>query len=683
MKLVPGEILLEKYRVLRLIGVGAFGRVYLAEEELSRRKVAIKVLRYDLPELHLEEARERFERESEVWSQLDHPHVVKMYTSGKEGDAICLVLEYMAGGNLRQRIDQDGALPVADALRIGIEIAEALQYVHDHPLDLVHRDVTPRNIMFTADGVAKLMDFGVVQVPGETFTRWAGGEREHPGHPFYRAPEALRSEPLRCSADVYMLGCVIWEMLTGRRYKNRPFGTPSSALRPDVPAEIDRVVKKALLGNANARYQTASEFRAALCAVRNAILQWQRIDEQARLAMKEGDWAEAIELLELLRREDFDKPELDELLERARREMELESLLEDANQALRDKRWKRALKLARALQGERPDFEGLSSVMIAAREGLREEQKRKRRRWPVLLTVWTIALVGLALGFVLAPFFFEVITAPEAMPTREIPMETSGGDASGSFYFTSNRDGKREVYRLDEDGVIRVTYTSGEAESWAPAISPNGSIYFTSDRDGEREVYRLDEEGITQVTFTPGSGESWAPALSPNGSIYFTSNRDGKREVYRINHDGLATVTTTAGGQESWGPAMAPGGSIYFTSDRDGKREVYRLDEEGIARVTFTPGNGESWAPAIAPNGSIYFTSNRDGKRDVYRVNRDGLARVTATAGGHESWAASIAPSGSIHFTSDRNGRREVYRLDGFGTARVTHTPDNHESWLE
>jgi len=126
-----------------------------------------------------------------------------------------------------------------------------------------------------------------------------------------------------------------------------------------------------------------------------------------------------------------------------------------------------------------------------------------------------------------------------------------------------------------------------------------GAVLFTSDRDGKREVYRLTSTAeVQRVTYTPGNTESWSPALAPDDAILFTSDRDGKREVYRLTSTGeVQRATYTPNNGESWSPASAPDDAILFTSDRDGKWEIYRLTSTAeVQRVTYTPNNGESWS---------------------------------------------------------------------------------------
>jgi serine/threonine protein kinase len=291
-------------------------------------------------------------------------------------------------------------------------------------------------------------------------------------------------------------------------------------------------------------------------------------------------------------------------------------------------------------------------------------------------------------GIILALLItFGALYLLDVLPASSTTGAAFPGIRSFEYTYTSNRDGKREVYRLDENGeVVRITNSPGSAESWSPTTSSGGSLLFTSTRAGKREVFRLDKSGDTaRVTNTPGGAESWSPSISARGRTLFTSNRDGKREIYRIDENGeVARVTHTPADAESWSPTLSPSGNLLFTSNRDGKRDIYRIDENGeVARVTHTPGDGESWSATLSPQGKILFTSNRDGKREIYRMDEDGdIARVTHTPADAESWAPIRTPAGSILFTSNRGGKAEIYRLEPSGdVVRVTNTPAHAESW--
>ncbi len=128
----------------------------------------------------------------------------------------------------------------------------------------------------------------------------------------------------------------------------------------------------------------------------------------------------------------------------------------------------------------------------------------------------------------------------------------------------------------------------------------NGSILFTSNRDGKREIYRTDRSGeVVRITYTPGRGESWSPAWGGNYTA-FVSDRDGPQEIYALLAGGvLQRISHTPGGKGSWGPACsAPGQDITFTSDRTGRREIYMIRNEGLLQLSHTPPARESWSPA-------------------------------------------------------------------------------------
>lgn len=261
--LKSGQLLLGKYQIVQALGEGAFGRVHLAEEQLTGREVAIKELRTELPPSQLTEARQRFEREIKIGAGLKHPRIVEMITYEREQTAIYLVQEYLPGKSLHEKLNGD-PLPIDQAVQIARDIAEALAYVHSHKRDLVHRDVSPNNILLETTGRAKLGDFGIVQSPGYSTSRGEGNKAGHPGNVHYCAPEASQIEPLRPSADVFILGAVLWEMLTGRSYKQQESGTSPRQLRPEVPRALESIVMRALKEDPTQRYRNGGAFFDAL-----------------------------------------------------------------------------------------------------------------------------------------------------------------------------------------------------------------------------------------------------------------------------------------------------------------------------------------------------------------------------------------------------------------------------------
>ncbi len=255
-----------RYRVERVIGQGAFGRVYLAHDSRLRRNVAIKELlatrdtRDKTDSASYASYLERFQREAHAGGVVTHPNIVSVHELAIDADENrYLVMEYVDGTSLRQLLDQVGTLPVDRAVRIALDIARALDAVHEH--DIVHRDLKPSNIMVSRRGVPKVADFGIAQAGHESQRTHA--TTSHPGTPLYMAPEQRSgSGYLDGRADLYSLGAILYEMLVGKPYGRRR--EPLATIRPDLPLELIATVNRLLASDPENRYQNASDVVAAL-----------------------------------------------------------------------------------------------------------------------------------------------------------------------------------------------------------------------------------------------------------------------------------------------------------------------------------------------------------------------------------------------------------------------------------
>src|SRR5438445_12154249 len=247
--------------------------VYLARDRKHHRQVAIKVLK---PELAAALGPERFLQEIEIAAGLTHPHILPLYDSGEATGLLYYVMPYVEGETLRNRLDGAGQLPLAEALQITREVADALSYAHRH--DVVHRDIKPENILFET-GHAVVTDFGIARAitvaGGENLT----GTGIAVGTPAYMSPEqAAASARVDARSDIYNLGCVLYEMLAGQP----PFTGPSAesivrqhlaaapprvgAMRAAVPPAIEEAIVRALAKTPADRFATAADFVEALAA---------------------------------------------------------------------------------------------------------------------------------------------------------------------------------------------------------------------------------------------------------------------------------------------------------------------------------------------------------------------------------------------------------------------------------
>jgi len=228
-----------KYEIIRLLGEGGQSRVWLAREVKRGLEVAIKEPLPVLSPVEREELEMRFQRELRLSGRifkLDVPNVVRVLTVDEHEGETLLVMEYCAGGGLDEKLKK-GPLPEDEAVRIALEVLAALGVAHEK-LGIVHRDIKPSNVLFTEDGHAKLADFGLAQT-GES-GRSMGASQAHPGTPGYKSPEQERTTGyLNPASDLYALGCVLFEMATGKMYQRVKPGTKASSLSPDAPEWLD------------------------------------------------------------------------------------------------------------------------------------------------------------------------------------------------------------------------------------------------------------------------------------------------------------------------------------------------------------------------------------------------------------------------------------------------------------
>ena len=259
----PEEEHIGNYRLIRRLGRGNFGEVFLAEHSRTRKQFALKLLRTDLKSF-IDEAR---------IMRLKHPHIVRVedFAIDKKRDMPFIVMDFMAGGTLRQRHPPGSRLPLKIILSYLRQIADALDYIHSHEDGLVHRDVKPENMLIESDGRVLLSDFGVIT---ESATVNSGAEQSVSGTGIYMAPEQIQARPVRAS-DQYSLGIIVYEWLTGAppfhggwhevalKHLNEP---PPSLLEkaPGIPAEVEEVVLKALEKDPKNRFETCKAFVDAL-----------------------------------------------------------------------------------------------------------------------------------------------------------------------------------------------------------------------------------------------------------------------------------------------------------------------------------------------------------------------------------------------------------------------------------
>jgi len=261
--LKKGSTVAERYTIIEELGRGGMGVVYKAEDAKLKRAVALKLLPPEL--IHIPEVNERFMREAQAAAALDHPNICTVYEFDKAEGTSFISMAYIEGQSVKKKIESRN-LEVDEAVEVACQVAEGLQEAHDK--GVVHRDIKSANIMVTERGQAKIMDFGLARITGGTLFTQEGTTM---GTVAYMSPEQARGEKVDHRTDIWSLGVVLYEMLTGQLpfkgeneqsvmyaiLKEKP--EPVSSLKTDIPVSIEQVVSKALEKNPDKRYQQAGE----------------------------------------------------------------------------------------------------------------------------------------------------------------------------------------------------------------------------------------------------------------------------------------------------------------------------------------------------------------------------------------------------------------------------------------
>ena len=262
-----------RFELEEVVGSGGMASVYRAHDRMLERPVAVKILHEHY--VSDEEAVERFQREARSAAQLAHPNIVTVIDRGEDDGRPYIVFEYVEGENLKQLVTREGALPVGTVIDLGIQIAQALEAAHER--GVVHRDIKPQNVLLAEEGRVKVTDFGIARsrgTEGLTLTGTIMGTSD------YIAPEQAKGEPAGEASDIYSLGVVLYELLTGRvpyeaespvavamRHVHDPIPSVRS-VRPEVPPRLDAAVRRALAKEPRDRFASMSDLVAELEACR-------------------------------------------------------------------------------------------------------------------------------------------------------------------------------------------------------------------------------------------------------------------------------------------------------------------------------------------------------------------------------------------------------------------------------
>jgi serine/threonine-protein kinase len=627
-------------RIEALIGRGGMGVVYRAEQVRYGRKVALKVL---APELAADEGfRNRFEQEWRTAARLEHPHIVPIYEAGEADGVLYIAMRYVEGIDLTALLASAGRLDPRRALGIVGQVGVALDAAHAQ--GLVHRDVKPANILLASGSGLEgdhvyLTDFGVAKQ-----TSTPGGLTKTGlfiGTIDYAAPEQIEGKPLDGRADVYALGCVLYQCLTGALpyekdsevamlYAHLMEPPPSlRAKRPELPAELDRVIAKALAKAPDDRYATCR----ALVEDARAAAGLAPVAPRAAPTVVEGRT----------------------VVERH------QATIPDAR---RERPWWRS----------RAAIAGVALVVVAAAG----------------------AGIGIALGGgggggePTAAGPTDGITEGGANGTTERADENGGGEttpvanepAAGAIAFSSQRDGDFDIYGMHLDGTGRVRLTNDPGSEGGPRWSPDGSqIVYYGDQDGDFEIYLMNADGSGVVQLTDNDVDDLYPSWSPDGArIVYTETRGNDAEVFVMGADGASPTQLTENETDDRYPVFSPDAStIAYATAAEAGYEIVAMPAGGGEATQLTANNADDDAPDYAPDGAtIVFSSDRTGDNyDIWVMDADGAnPRRLATASREDAIPRWYEDGSHIVFDSNRDGDFEIYVMNPDGTGQTQLTDD-------
>lgn len=653
--LTPGTILQGRYRIIRWLGGGGMGAVYLAaDQRLVGRQVAVKQLVPDpgASPADVAQTERQFQAEAALLATLDHPNLPKVFDCFTEAGQSYLVMEYVNGETMEAILERTaGPLPESSVLAWAAQVCDVLSYLHGCQPPIIFRDLKPGNIMLDRQGAVKLIDFGIARIfkPGKQTDTLRMGTLG------YAPPEQYAGQgQTDARSDLYSLGATLHHLLTGRDpalYPPFSFNTVSMrSLNPAISTRTEGAVMKALAYNPADRFPSAADFKRTLLGT-GASLQVPtvHVGSQRRFPV-----VVAVALLAIA--------------VTVTGIVMVRSGTGTATPAPLSPRPTTAVSMVTALPA--PTLTPAPAV----------ELPTSTAQLPAPTAVLPPTLTP-------EP---PPTPTPEPPPTSPpTPAPALPDDVLGKIAFYSNRDGNDEIYIMDGDGAYQRRVTYNAASDVYPALSPDSRrIAFVSDRDGNPEIYVINVDGSGETRLTYDAGEDRLPMWSPDGSrIAFNSDRSGNLDLYIMDADaGRLTQVTfdpARDGHATWSP---DGRRLAFNSGMTKDAwEIYVMPAAGGEWRRLTDNAVMDWSPNWSPvDDRIVYLAWRSSKTVIAVIDADGRDQRDLLIGLSEPWAASWSPDGQrIIFTSTQSGRDEIYVMsaDGVDIRQLTYDGAAYPSW--
>jgi serine/threonine protein kinase len=586
------------------------GAIYEAFDVNLGVKVAVKENLFTT-----EEYARQFRREATILASLRHPNLPRVTDHFViEGEGQYLVMDFVEGIDLRERLEKGGPVPEDEALPWFLAISDALAYLHSRKPPILHRDIKPGNIKVMSGGRAVLVDFGLAKEAEEGGTTSTGAKAMTPG---FSPPEQYGTGRTERRTDVYSLGATMYAALTAaipedsiQRAMGREKLTPIRKRVPEVSSGVARVIEKALAVHPEDRYQSvramANALRSVAGAAQPTVVRSYPYLERTKVTPVQG----------------LDRDLVDRRLKKSSRFRRLPLLI--------------LIALTIVLVGIGARFAVPDWIPQLA--GLFSPKTAEPSPVGVIETNTPEASPSPSGEFILFPESPspEVSEAPTVAPAANgtetvtlVPLDTPQGGGVGQIAYVSEKSGVPQIYLINVDGTgeLQLTFTNDGA--CQPAWSPNGmQLVFTSPCQGNVEEYlgsglwlmSFDEDDnpsdSAHVPTGPGAGGDYDPAWAPDGErIAFTSRRDGIPQIYVVNvEDGTDLRNLNDDLAFNRQPTWSPDGTrLAFTSSRGGIREIWIMPATGgeEAQVTFGEGAEDSYAD-WSVDGELILFQRRD-----------------------------------------------------------------------
>jgi serine/threonine protein kinase/Tol biopolymer transport system component len=638
MTLEKDILLHNRYRIVEILGQGGMGSVYRAVDENLGVVVAIKENLFTT-----DEYARQFRLEAVILANLRHPNLPRVsdhFVLGEQGQY--LVMDFIEGEDLRNRMERYGMLPEDDAVHIGAAMCDALAYLHTRKPPILHRDIKPGNVKITPDGHIFLVDFGLAKVYQSASQPTTTGARAMT--PGYSPPEQYGTARTDPRTDIYSLGATLYAAMSGvipedglARAMDNAQLTPLRKRNPKVSRRLAAAIERAMAVDPSDRFQTAEEFKVALLGSKSKTSQipgtytvvppppdeFHKEDEEAPAAAEEKVPAKPrTAIVPSTPAEHEQQPFVSPLKKQKERERKRRAAL------LRFALFALLVVLAGVpffapglvpanLRGMIPMLAPTNTLTPSLTPSPIPTQTMPPTFTPTVVTPTLPASPSPTNTPVPAASITETLT-----PVRSMLI----GGGAGQLAFASSRSGTPQIYIADlaDGSVVQVTEMANGA--CQPSWSPDGlRLVFISPCKGVENIYyntslyvvNADGSGLTPVAASPGG--NFDPAWSPDGkSIAFTSLRTGQMEIFTVSvEDNFATVTPlTSGTQrfESRMPAWSPDGSqIVYAVRRLDVYQIWMMNADGSDQRQIVRSGLEYWdySPAWSPKDDLIVFNQR------------------------------------------------------------------------